>query len=117
MKKDDSVYLLHIMDAFVQIERYTDGVSHDDFMENRLLQDGVIRQLEIMGEASRSLSEDIRNDYPHIPWRHMIGLRNRMIHAYFDVNLQIIWEIIQGDIPNLKKDIKYVLEIYRQKSQ
>jgi uncharacterized protein with HEPN domain len=117
MKKDDSVYLHHIMDAFVQIERYTDGVSHDDFMENRLLQDGVIRQLEVMGEAARNLTEDLRNEYPNIPWRQMIGLRNRMIHAYFNVNLQIIWEIIQGDIPNLKKDINYVLEIHNKKSQ
>lgn len=86
-------------------------------MENRLLQDGVIRQLEVMGEAARNLTEDLRNEYPNIPWRQMIGLRNRMIHAYFNVNLQIIWEIIQGDIPNLKKDIKYVLEIHRLKSQ
>ena len=117
MKKDDSVYLRHIMDAFVQIECYTDGVSHDDFMENRLLQDGVIRQLEVMGEAARNLTEDLRNEYPNIPWRQMIGLRNRKIHAYFNVNLQIIWEIIQGDIPNLKKDINFVLGIHNQKSQ
>jgi uncharacterized protein with HEPN domain len=117
MKKDDSVYLRHIMDAFVQIERYTEGVSHDEFIKNSLIQDGVIRQLEVMGEASRNLSEDMRNEYPHIPWRQMISLRNRMIHAYFNVNLQIIWEIIQGDIPNLKKDIKHVLEIQGQKSQ
>jgi len=116
MKKDDSVYLLHIMDAFVQIERYTDGVSHDDFMENSLLQDGVIRQLEIMGEASRSLSEDIRNDYPHIPWRQMIGLRNRMIHAYFNVNLQIIWEIVKGDIPDLKQKMKQLLDAISEES-
>jgi len=117
MKKDDSVYLCHIMDAFVQIERYTDGISHEEFIKNSLIQDGVIRQLEVMGEASRNLSEDIRNEYPHIPWREMISLRNRMIHAYFNVNLQIIWEIVHGDIPNLKKDIKYVLEVHRQKSQ
>ena len=56
MKKDDSVYLRHIMDAFVQIERYTDGVTHEEFLSNSLLQDGVIRQLEVMGEAARNLS-------------------------------------------------------------
>jgi uncharacterized protein with HEPN domain len=63
-----------------------------------------------MGEAARNLSEDLRNEYPHIPWRQMIGLRNRMIHASFNVNLQIIWEIVQGDIPNLKQETKRVLE-------
>ena len=117
MKKDDSVYLRHIIDAFLQIERYTDGVTYEEFLSNSLLQDGVIRQLEVMGEAARNLSEDLRNEYPKIPWRQMISLRNRMIHAYFNVNLQIIWEIIQGDIPNLKQETKHVLEILNQKSQ
>lgn len=84
------------------------------FIKNSLIQDGVIRQLEVMGEASRNLSEDIRNEYPHIPWRQMISLRNRMIHAYFNVNLQIIWEIVHGDIPYLKQETKRVLEILNQ---
>ncbi len=114
MKKDDSVYLRHIIDALLQIERYTDGVTYEEFLSNSLLQDGVIRQLEVMGEAARNLSEDLRNEYPKIPWRQMISLRNRMIHAYFNVNLQIIWEIIQGDIPNLKQETKHVLEILNQ---
>jgi len=70
-----------------------------------------------MGEAARNLSADLQNEYPAIPWRQMISLRNRMIHAYFNVNLQIIWEIIQGDIPNLKQDMKRVLETLNQKSQ
>ena len=117
MKKDDSVYIRHIRDAFLQIELYIDGVTHEEFLSNSLLQDGVIRQLEVMGEAARNLSEDLRNEYPKIPWRQMISLRNRMIHAYFNVNLQIIWEIIQGDIPNLKQETKHVLEIFNQKSQ
>ena len=93
MKKDDSVYLRHIIDAFTQIEFYMNSVSHEEFLRNRLLQDGVIRQLEVMGEAARNISEELRNEYPEIPWRQMIGLRNRMIHAYFNVDLQIIWEI------------------------
>jgi uncharacterized protein with HEPN domain len=117
MKKDDCVYLHHIIDAFLQIEHYTDGVTYEEFLSNRLLQDGVIRQLEVMGEAARNLSEDLRNEYPIIPWRQMISLRNRMIHAYFNVNLQIIWEIIQGDIPNLKQETMHILEILNQKSQ
>ena len=110
MKKDDSVYLHHIIDAFVLIEHYMDNVSHEEFLRNRLLQDGVIRQLEVMGEAARNLSEDLRNEHPQIPWRQMIGLRNRMIHAYFNVDLQIIWEIVQGDIPDLKQKMKQILD-------
>lgn len=110
MKKDDSIYLRHIIDAFMQIEDYMDGVSHDEFFSDKLRQDGVIRQLEIMGEAARNVSEDLRNEYPQIPWRQMIGLRNRMIHAYFNVNLQIVWEIVQGDIPDLKRETNRILD-------
>ncbi len=116
MKKDDSVYLHHIIDAFLQIEHYTESVSHEEFLHNRLLQDGVIRQLEVMGEAARNLSENLRNEHPQLPWRQMIGLRNRMIHAYFNVDLQIIWEIIKGDIPDLKQKMKQILDAISEES-
>lgn len=62
-----------------------------------------------MGEAACNLSDDLRLSNPQVPWRQMIGLRNRVIHAYFEVNLQIIWEIIKGDIPTLKQEIKHIL--------
>ena len=89
MKKDDTVYLRHIIDAFLQIERYTNGVTYEEFLSNSLLQDAVIRQLEVMGEAARNLSADLQNEYPAIPWRQMISLRNRMIHAYFNVTSKL----------------------------
>jgi uncharacterized protein with HEPN domain len=117
MKKDDSVYLHHIIDAFMQIEYYIDGISHEEFLSNKLLQDGVIRQLEVMGEAARNLSDDLRNEYPQVPWRQMIGLRNRMIHAYFNVNLQIIWEIVQGDLPDLKWETESILDSIRKECE
>jgi uncharacterized protein with HEPN domain len=117
MMKDDSVYLHHIIDAFMQIEYYIDGVSHEEFLSNKLLQDGVIRQLEVMGEAARNLSDDLRNEYPQVPWRQMIGLRNRMIHAYFNVNLQIIWEIVRGDLPDLKRETESILDSIRKECE
>ena len=83
-----------------------EGVSKDKFFETELLQDAVIRQLEIMGEAASNLSDDLRLSNPQVPWRQIIGLRNRVIHAYFEVNLQIIWEIIKGDLPVLKQEMK-----------
>lgn len=116
MKKDDSVYLHHIIDAFALIEHYMDNVSHEEFLRNRLLQDGVIRQLEVMGEAARNISEDLRIEHPQIPWRQMIGLRNRMIHAYFNIDLQIIWEIVKGDIPDLKQKMKQLLDAISDES-
>lgn len=105
MKKNDSVYLQHILDAIEQIEIYTSSKSYDEFLRERLIQDGVVRQLEIIGEASRNLSSEFREQQPEIPWRQIIGLRNRVIHAYFEINLTIIWEVIQNDLPPLKKKL------------
>lgn len=102
MKKSDTVYLHHILDAIEQIETYIAGISYEQFLQERLIQDGVIRQLEIIGEASRNLSSQFRDQHPRIPWRQIIGLRNRVIHAYFDINLDIIWEVTQNDVPTLK---------------
>jgi uncharacterized protein with HEPN domain len=70
------------------------------------VQDGVVRQLEIIGEASRNLSSDLRDQQPEIPWRQIIGLRNRVVHAYFELNLTIIWEVVQNDLPSMKQQIE-----------
>jgi uncharacterized protein with HEPN domain len=105
MKRNDAVYLARILDAINQLESYIADLSYSQFLENRLVQDGVIRQLEVIGEASRNLSEEFRAQHPDLPWPQIIGLRNRLIHAYFDVNLGIVWDIIQNDIPSLKDEI------------
>jgi uncharacterized protein with HEPN domain len=110
MRKNEAVYLLHILDAINQIETYTAGLSYLQFYQDRLIQDGVIRQLEIVGEACRSLSEEFRTQYPDLPWSQIIGLRNRLVHAYFDINLGIIWDIVHADIPPLKVEVGRLLE-------
>lgn len=109
MKKDDQVFLLHILDAILQIEQYLENVDSNKFLQTRLLQDGVVRQLEIIGEASRNLTETIRLAYSGVPWRQIIGLRNRMTHAYFLVDYELIWEIVQNNLPDLKTRIKEML--------
>ncbi len=109
MKKDDRVYLQHILDAIHRIETYTNGVSKEKYMQDGLLQDGVVHQLEIIGEASTNLSEEFRERYSEIPWGQIIGLRNRIVHAYFDINLEITWDIVQGDIPELKQQVERIL--------
>ena len=109
MKKDDAVFLQHILDAIEQIGAYTKDVSGEQFMQNRLLQDGVIRQLEIIGEASRNLSSELCQRHAEVPWSQIIGLRNRIAHAYFSVELRIVWEIVQDDLPLLKQQIGSIL--------
>ncbi len=80
MKKDDYVYLKHILDAIIRIDEYTKHIRYEDFINNHIIQDGVIRQMEIIGEATKMLSKEIRERCPEIPWKDMAGMRDKLIH-------------------------------------
>jgi uncharacterized protein with HEPN domain len=108
--KSDVVYLQHILDAINRIQGYTAGVSYDQFLQDTLLQDGVVRQLEIIGEAAKNVSSTFRDAYPKLPWSQMTGTRNKLIHGYFDVNLFIVWDTVQSDLPPLKQQVERILE-------
>lgn len=110
MKKDDIVYLKHILDAISRIEEYIKGLNYDDFMDNSLVQDGVVRQIEIVGKATKRVSTEIREKYPDIPWRKMAGMRDKLIHDYLGVDLDAVWDTVKKDIPELKKEVKILIE-------
>ena len=107
--KDDGVYLRHVLDAIGKIESYA-AVGRDVFMLTSHWQDAVIRQLEIIGEATRNLSQDVRSRHSDIPWRRIAGLRDVLIHDYMGVRLAAVWEVTQADLPVLKKQITNILE-------
>jgi len=109
MKKADAVYLKHIRDAISRIEEYTKAVGYDNFIKNNLIQDGVIRQLEIIGEATKRLSTEFKNKYPHIPWKDVAGMRDKLIHDYLGVDIDAVWDTVKKDIPILKKEVKKIL--------
>lgn len=109
MQKTDTVYLQHILDAIKQIGSYVKEIDQPHFREDKLLQDGVIRQLEIIGEASGKLSPELRQKNTDVSWSEIIGLRNRIVHAYFSIDLEIVWEIVQNDLPILKRQSKKIL--------
>jgi len=107
--KDDIVYLRHILDSINSIVKYLEGISFKIYMKDELIQDGVIRRLEIIGEASQNTSQDFREQYSEIPWSQIVSLRNRIVHAYFNINLNTIWSIIQDELPYLKQNVENIL--------
>ena len=112
MKKDDTVYLHHILDAINAIEEYLRGVNEENFKATRLLQDGTIRQIEVIGEAIRHISKDTRKTYPEIPWQDIAGMRDKLIHDYFGVDIEKVWDTAWQDLPVLKEQVIRILKDY-----
>jgi uncharacterized protein with HEPN domain len=108
MKKDDSVYLKHILDAISRIKEYTQDIKYENFIDNYLIQDGVIRQIEIIGEATKRLSKEIKEKHPEIPWKDMAGMRDKLIHDYLGVDIDAVWDTVEEDIPDLKNRLEYL---------
>ena len=109
MKRDDTVYLSHIRDASDRIAYYLQGISRAKFDKNLLLQDGVIRQLEIIREAIKRVFKDLRDAYPEIPWQDIAGMRDKLIHDYFGVDVDTVWLTAKDDIPILKDQVVRIL--------
>ncbi len=110
MRRDDHVYVRHILDAVDKIRMYVADYSQSTFLESTLIQDGVIRQMEIMGEASRRISPDTRMQHPDIPWREMAAMRNKLIHDYFGIDLQLVWTTVQEELPKVRASLVRVLK-------
>ncbi len=108
--KDNTVFLKHILDAIKLLREYLKDKSYEDFKNNRMLQDAVIREIEIIGEATKNLSEEFRNKYPDIPWRQIAGMRDKLIHGYFGVDLDAVWDTATKDIPQLKIKIQEIIK-------
>ena len=108
-KRDDRDYLKHIEAAIEKIQRYTNGMDQASFGANDLVQDGVIRQFEIIGEAAKYLSDPLKQKTAHIPWKMIAGTRDVLIHQYFGVNIGAVWQYVQTDLPILKDEVQKLL--------
>jgi uncharacterized protein with HEPN domain len=105
MIKDDLLYVEHILESITKIEKYTDSLTIHEFVENELIQDGVIRNFEIIGEATKHLSKDFRDNYSDIPWKQIAGMRDILIHDYLGIDIYAVWETIETNLPPLKRQL------------
>lgn len=107
--RNNRAYLTHIRDAIDTIEEYLEVVSYEEFTSNKMIIDAVVRELEIIGEASNNLSAAFRERHPDIVWRRMKDMRNFLIHEYFGVNIKVVWDTCKEDLPKLSKLINDLL--------
>lgn len=108
MKKDPRVYLAHIIECIQKIERFT-SEGKERFFENPMVQDAVLRNLEVIGEAAKRLDDAYRAAHPEVPWRALAGLRDVLIHQYEGVDLGQVWAIVERELPGLRKAIAALL--------
>jgi uncharacterized protein with HEPN domain len=101
MRKDDDIRLLHMLDAAREAVAFARGRTRGDLDNDRQLVLALVKDVEIVGEAATQVTQPTRQHLPKIPWEQIVGMRNRLVHAYFDINLDIVWETVRGDLPEL----------------
>jgi len=105
--RDDRERLLDVREAIERIERHTIG-GRADFDRSELIQNWVVHHLQIIGEACRALSPDVRDRHPEVPWSRIIGMRHILVHNYFEIDGDLIWSAVVADLPALKRDIEAI---------
>jgi len=108
-KREWKLFVEDVLESIELIEKYIKGMKNEDFINDRKTTDAVVRNLEIIGEASKYIPEEVKERYPDIDWKGVIGLRNRITHEYFGISLRIVWDIVKQELPKLKEQMKKTL--------
>ena len=110
MPRDYKVYLDDILEASTKIRNYTSGLTLEGFKNDTKTLDAVVRNLEVIGEAAKKVPDDVRSRYPDIEWKKIAGLRDILIHEYFGIDVNIIWDILKNKLPQLDEQVRKILE-------
>lgn len=109
MKRDYRLFIKDIIAAMESIEGFVEGMSFEEFMQDDKTASAVIRKFEIVGEATKCLPDELKEEHPEIQWKRMAGMRDRLIHAYFGVDYKLVWEAIKAEVPSMKLKLQEVL--------
>lgn len=109
-KREIGDYVQDILEAIIEVKVFTQRMESADFASDKKTINAVVRSLEVMGEAAKKIPDDVRQKYPDIPWRSMAGMRDKLIHEYFGIDLDIVWEVVSVELPPLKPLVQQVLE-------
>lgn len=108
-KKRDKDFIGDIQEAIEMVRLYTKGLTYRKFLDDRKTRDAVVRNFEVIGEASKNISAVFKAKYPEVPWKKLAGLRDKLIHFYLGIDYKIVWNIAKKELPGLRKQIKEIL--------
>ena len=109
MKRDYKLFIKDIVDAIESIEEFVAGMNFEEFKNDDKTVSAVVRKLEIIGEATKNIPDEIKEKYPMLPWKEMAKIRDKLIHGYFVVDFEIVWKVIKEELPLLKSEIRRIL--------
>ncbi len=110
-KRDETLFLEDIVAFSIDVQEFVHGVSRERFLNNKMLQAALVRQIEVIGEAAKNISSETRARFPDVPWKDITGMRDKVIHHYFRVDLDEVWKTANDDIPRLRSQIEDILSV------